>query len=128
MLGDGIHGGDVFVSQANICEDPAVIHLSRIDDAIGGKDCVGDIHRSAVEGAQACVIPTDIFNGSFHSVRTDPVPLLKRTVEEQHETGEEVLGDVLRSEGEADSSAAAHSGEGSGWNTEGDHECASTNY
>ena len=67
------------------------------------------------------MIPADIFNGSFHSVRANPVPLLKGPVKEQHETGEEVLGDVLGSEGEADSSAASKSGEGSGGHAESDH-------
>ena len=51
FFGDDIHGRDVFVSQADICQDPAVIHLSRIDDAIGSKDSVGDIHRSPFECA-----------------------------------------------------------------------------
>ena len=67
------------------------------------------------------MIPADIFNGSFHSVRTDPISLLKGTVEEQHETGKEVLGDVLRSESEADACAAPQSSEGSSGNAEGDH-------
>ena len=51
LLCNSIHGRDVFISQTNICQDSAVIHLSRIDDAIGGKDSVGDIHRSSVKGA-----------------------------------------------------------------------------
>ena len=51
LLCHAVHHGEIFVSQANICQDSTVVHLPRICDAVGGKYRIRDIHRSPIKCA-----------------------------------------------------------------------------
>ena len=85
VFADEVDSRDIFVAQANVYFDAPIVHLARILNWIGGKDGVGNIERSAVKGAKACVIPADAFYGSFHAIGADPVAFFEGMIEEQHE-------------------------------------------
>ena len=91
VFADEVNSRDIFVAQANIYFDAPIVHLARILNWIGGKDCIGNIKRSAVKGAKTCVIPADAFHCSFHAIGADPVAFFERAIEKQHEAREEIL-------------------------------------
>ena len=95
ILRDAINFVQVFIAQADVGQNPAVVHLPGILNRIRSEHGIRDIKWSAVKSANSCVVPANGLNCSFEIVCIDPVTFSERSIEKQHEPGEKVLTDLL---------------------------------
>ena len=113
---------EIFIAQTDFLIDPTVIHPPWILNRRCRKQCVGNEQRTLIKRANACVIPANPLHRAFEARHLDPVTLCKRTVEEQHQTGEKVLGDLLRAKADPDARTAENRPHSCRRHTEGHHD------
>ena len=106
---DAIDAANVLIAKANLHLDPPVVHAPRVLYRSGGKHRIWDKQRTPVECADARVIPADAFHSAFKGGLLDPVPFSKWPVEKQHQTRQKILGYLLRTKTNTNSSSPEHS-------------------
>ena len=104
--GDFTNQRNILVSQPDAYLDATVVHSPGIFNRLCRENRIRDVKRATLKGANFGVIPADFFDGSFQAIGANPIAFFEGAIEIEHESCEEVLGDLLRAEANSNAGAS----------------------